>query len=289
MTGIVIGIDGSEGAGRALAWAVREGELHHWPVTAVMAWGWLDQQAIADAAFDPGYDASDAERALDAYIADALGPARAATVQRRAVCDLAPRALLAAAADASLLVVGARGLGDLRGLVLGSVSQQCLHHAPCPIAIIGPDGAAHDSTPPGRVVVGIDGSDTARQALEWAVEEARVRRASLEVVHAWHMPYLIGLPYLGLSFDPTGIEHEARALLEATIGSVDTAGLATPVEPIVVNGGAASAILETAKDADLVVVGSRGRGGFAGLLLGSVGSQVAQEATCAVVVIPAPG
>lgn len=285
MTGIVIGVDGSEGAGRALQWAVEEGEVHDWPVTAVMAWGLLDQRVIGDGEFDPGYDAADAERALDSYIADALGPSKAATVRRRAVIDLAPRALLDAAADASLLVVGARGLGDVRGLLLGSVSQQCLHHSPCPIAIVGPDGPTVGGESPARVVVGVDGSATARRALEWAVEEARCRRASLEVVQAWHMPYLVGLPYVGVSFDPRGIEEEARAMLEASIASVDTTGLAAPIEPVLVNDGAATAILDTAKGADLVVVGSRGRGGFAGLLLGSVSSRVAQEATCPVVVV----
>lgn len=138
-----------------------------------------------------------------------------------------------------------------------------------------------------RIVVGIDGSEAARRALQWAAAEARLRRASLEVVHAWAMPAVIAFPYTSANFDPTPIEQSARATLDAAVDALDTSGLAQPVERILVNGGAASAVLEAAKGADLVVVGSRGLGGFSGLLLGSVSHQVAHHAGCPVVVVPA--
>ena len=134
-----------------------------------------------------------------------------------------------------------------------------------------------------RIVVGIDGSDTARHALRWAVEEARLRAASLEVIHAWHIPYVGGYPYM---LDPTTFEDDARATLDAAFDGIDTTGLAQPVDRILTSGGAASAILEAAKGADLVVMGSRGLGGFSGLLLGSVSHQVAHHATCPVVIVP---
>lgn len=137
-----------------------------------------------------------------------------------------------------------------------------------------------------RIVVGIDGSETASLALQWAAKEARLRHASLEVVHAWTFPYVFGFPYTSANFDPKSIEDAARAVLDAAVESVDTAGLAHPVERVLVSGGAASAVLATAKGADLVVIGSRGLGGFTGLLLGSVSHQVAHHATCPVVIIP---
>ena len=137
-----------------------------------------------------------------------------------------------------------------------------------------------------RIVVGIDGSETARRSLQWAAGEARLRRAALEVVHAWSMPYLLGLPYTSANVDPAWIEDAARSTLDAAVDSLDMTGLAQPVERILVAGGAASAILEAAKGADLVVVGSRGLGGFSGLLLGSVSHQVVHHANCPVVVIP---
>lgn len=136
-----------------------------------------------------------------------------------------------------------------------------------------------------RIVVGIDGSDTARQALQWAVAEAQVRDAALEVVHAWHTPAVAGYPYVA-GFDPEDFEEIAHATVETTLAGVDTTGLTHPIERIVRQGGAASALLSAAKGADLIVVGSRGRGGFAELLLGSVSHQLAQHADCPVVIVP---
>lgn len=139
-----------------------------------------------------------------------------------------------------------------------------------------------------RIVVGIDGSETARRALRWAAEEATLRDAALEVVHAWHMPYVGGYPYVPTAtFDPTWFEDAARTTLDAACDSLDSTGLKHPLERILVSGGAATAILEAAKGACLVVVGSRGLGGFTGLLLGSVSHQVAHHASCPVVIVPA--
>lgn len=136
-----------------------------------------------------------------------------------------------------------------------------------------------------RIVVGVDGSARARHALQWAADEARSRHATLEVVHAWSIPVLDEAAY-GQNLDPEMLEEAAREVLERELASVDTAGLeltrALPAER------AAKAILEAAKGADLLVVGSRGRGGFAGLLLGSVSNQVVRHAPCPVVVVPPP-
>lgn len=137
-----------------------------------------------------------------------------------------------------------------------------------------------------RIVVGVDGSACARRALAWAVEEARLRGASVEAVHAWTTPFVAGYPYTTLVFDPRQLEQHAREMLEELIAEVDTTGLAVSVEPMVVGGGAAAALVEAAKGADLLVVGSRGRGGFTGLLLGSVSHQVVHHAPCAVVIVP---
>lgn len=136
-----------------------------------------------------------------------------------------------------------------------------------------------------RIVVGIDGSEPAHLALEWAVGQARVRGAALEVVHAW-MPAPIGSPYGLATVDPAPFEQVGRATLDRAIAEVDTSGLAAPVERRLVCGGAATVILEQSRGADLVVVGSRGHGGFRGLLLGSVSHQVVHHATCPVVVVP---
>ncbi len=287
MTHIVVGVDGSETGGRALQWALREATLRQQPVVAVLAWGFLDQHhATNTEPFDPSYDHADAVAALDVFVIQAVGSDAAAHVERQVVCDLPARALLDASADASLLVVGVRGLGGFRDLLLGSVSQQALHHATCPIAIVRSDGATRHNGSKERIVVGTDGSETARRALRWAIEEARVRGASLEVVHSWHAPDVGGYPYGSASFDMAPFEAAARQTLDAAVAEEDASGLAEPPQRLLVMGSAAQAILKSAEGADLVVMGSRGLGGFKELLLGSVSHQVAQHADCPTVIVP---
>jgi nucleotide-binding universal stress UspA family protein len=134
---IVVGVDESAGAAAALRWAMTEAEARGWSPRAVLAWGYLDQHhATPGQSFDPAYGEADAQAALDAIVAEVVGSARAATVDRKLVNDLPARALLDASEGADLLVVGARGLGGFRGLLLGSVSQQCLHHATCSVAVV---------------------------------------------------------------------------------------------------------------------------------------------------------
>ena len=134
MSGIVVvGVDGSEGALRALRWAGEEARLRGARLRAVCVWSYLDQ---AGEPFDPTYGEDDARRMLDEAVAAAGLDAGGVDVERRTVCDLPARGLLDSAADADLLVVGARGLGGFRGLLLGSVSQQAAQHAPCPVAIV---------------------------------------------------------------------------------------------------------------------------------------------------------
>ena len=136
-----------------------------------------------------------------------------------------------------------------------------------------------------RIVVGVDGSDVALRALRWAADEARVRGATLEVVHAWELPSLVAPPFTGVSLEPGLFEDAGRSVLDAAVEAVGVDdGL--KIDPRLVRGGAARVILEAAEGADLVVIGSRGLGGFAGLLLGSVSHQVVHHATCPTVVVP---
>ena len=207
-------------------------------------------------------------------------------MQRRVVCDFATRALLETAAESALLVAGARGLGGFRELLLGSVTQQLLHYGTCPVAVVRAGTGTPGGGLAGRIVVGVDGSSTARQALRWAVDEARVRSAALDVVSAWQLPYLGDFPYTSSVLDPSLMESEAQKLLDDAVDSVDTTDLPQPVTRVLSSGGAAATLLDAAEGADLVVVGSRGLGGFKGLLLGSVSHQVAYHASCPVVVVP---
>ena len=127
-------------------------------------------------------------------------------------------------------------------------------------------------------------------ALEWAVEEARVRHAHLEAVHVWHSPYVPTGPFVPAPVpDDETFEADARATLDASVNAVDGAAHSEPIERKLVCAGAVVGLLAAAKGADLLVVGSRGRGGFSGLLLGSVSQEVAHHATCPVVIVPSVG
>lgn len=138
------------------------------------------------------------------------------------------------------------------------------------------------STTP-RIVVGVDGSDHARGALDVAVEEARRRDARLEVVHAWTAPVVLS----GMEVLPpprADYREAAQALVRRVVRDLPDDVV---VDPIAVEGSAAASLMDAARGADLLVVGSRGRGGFAGLVLGSTSHQVTSHADCPVLVVPA--
>ncbi len=137
-----------------------------------------------------------------------------------------------------------------------------------------------------RIVVGVDGSDSSVLALRWAADEARLRQATLDVVHAWTDSGVgAGTHASAFSVDLDGAQQAARAALDDVL---DTASLSPDlrIERHVVMGPGATVLLDVAAGADLLVVGTRGRGGVAGLLLGSVSHACIKEATCPVVVVP---
>ena len=145
-----------------------------------------------------------------------------------------------------------------------------------------------EGEPSGRIVVGASNSDNGRVALEWAVAEAAYRGATLEVIHAWTSP-VVAFP-TGVAFDPTliaEVEAAARSDLDQMIAkAVGDSGV--DVTATLVEGPTATALLEASAGADLIVVGTRGRGGFKALLLGSVSNKVLHHAPCSVAVVPMP-
>jgi nucleotide-binding universal stress UspA family protein len=172
MRRIVVGFDGSPAAVAAVAWAAGEARLRS---AELVAWTVLDRPGSRRAV-----DRA-AARASRLSVEESAGgcPVRVHQCYGEAAAEL-----IAACADADLLVVGSRGRGPLEGLVLGSVSHACLAHAPCPVVVVRPQlgGAASHK----RVIVGVDGSEHSRQALRVAAEEARLRGAALHVLHAVH-------------------------------------------------------------------------------------------------------
>lgn len=141
--------------------------------------------------------------------------------------------------------------------------------------------ATDPSTPP--VVVGVDGSDASKDALRWAADYARMNGTPLKAVSAWHWPVsLVGALPMPDDFDPMAEAHDN---LEAILTEVLGAAPGCPVSSQVVGGPASAVLIEESQSAGLLVVGSRGHGGFTGLLLGSVSEHCARYAACPVVVV----
>ena len=136
------------------------------------------------------------------------------------------------------------------------------------------------------IVAGVDGSEDSKEALRWALAEAELRRATVRAVHAWSMPIAFGGPYMPPQpYDGPELRDQAQASLDAAVDEVAGEDSPVTVERVVEQGSAADVLVRAAEAADLLVVGSRGHGGFAGLLLGSVSQQCAQHAPCAVVIV----
>jgi nucleotide-binding universal stress UspA family protein len=139
------------------------------------------------------------------------------------------------------------------------------------------------------IVVGVDGSEGAQTALEWAAAEARLRNSPLRIVHAWHLPaamYGSGgfVPPVGVTWEDD-LEGAARAGLDKIVADASELLEGIEIERRLGEGPAATVLTDAARGADLLVVGSRGLGGFKELLLGSVGHQCAQHAPCPVVIV----
>jgi nucleotide-binding universal stress UspA family protein len=282
---IVVGVDGSTASQRVAQWAAAEAELRGAALDVVHAWMTPYPLNLPDYFTDPApFEARGAEildRAMKSLAAS--GPV-AIDTRPVLVRGYPSKALVHAAEGAELLAVGSRGLGGFSGLLLGSVSQNCVHHAPCSVAVIprGWSGSEH-----GRVVVGVDGSPPSYGALRWAVDEAVLRNTRLDIVNAYNYLDVVMPMLISPGIDSEVLEKASTSLLEQMLGSViPVLGPRPPaVELIAKHIGAARGLLEAAAGADLLLVGSGGRGGVRGRLLGSVSQQCVHHAPCPVIVV----
>ncbi len=282
---VVVGVDGSAYSLDAVALAAREAVLRDRPLRVVYAfiWPYLGVP-LGPSPFGPpeGGLLGDAQRIVQEAVDRARQAAPTVAVTGAAITGPSAGVLIDQSRSAALVVIGDRGLGGFTGLLAGSVAVQLAAHAACPVMV-----ARGRPNPAGDVLVGVDGSPANEPAIGFAFEEAALRNAPLTAVHAWTYPVSTGPgDMLPLVFDVPEVEaEEARVLTDAL------AGWHGKYPDVVVRrelprAHTRPALIEAAARAQLVVVGSRGRGGFSGLLLGSVSQAVLHHVACPVVIVP---
>lgn len=287
---IVVGVDGSNESLQAVDWAGARAAVTDGEIQIVCAYAIASYSA---AALDGGLAVLDdealrygAERVVEeaqARVNDAH-PDLKVTTYVEAGDAAGVLAELSQVAD--LVVLGSTGGGGFADRLLGSVSSSVPAHARCPVVVVPPHKSGKPFVPVRRIVVGVDGSEVASSALKKAVDEAIVWDAELTVVAA--VPIAMGGGVM--SWMPAAVDR--RALIEDIRTSLDKA-LAEAVGDREVrvarhalDGSPAALLTEFSTAVDLVVVGTRGRGGFAGMLLGSTSQTVLNHSTCPVMTVP---
>lgn len=286
---IAVGIDGSEQAYTAAAWALDAAARRHLPLDVVHSWSIpLPPVGLGPTAVGLGDDRlrHAAQAVLDDAVTRLQGTAPDVTVKGSLLPGTPSVALLDAAERAMLVVVGSSGLDRVTEFILGSVTQQVVDHSPCPVAVVPPHEATEPGLEAGRVVVGIDGSELSVDATRLAFDEASVRRTGLTLLHVWQAP----------TYDTAGIvmpdslrledahSDELRAMAETVAGLAEKYP-DVQVEQRLRQGRPAKVLADASRGAALVVVGSRGHGGFASLLLGSTSRSLLHHAQCPVLVV----
>jgi nucleotide-binding universal stress UspA family protein len=280
---VVAGVDGSPASLVAADVAARMAAARSLPVHLVH--GYLHPFGYG-VAIDPYAGlpppTEDAERMLEKAAATVRTAWPGLVVEARQVPGGPAVTLIEESRRAELIVVGGRGHGGFAGLLLGSVGAQVAGHAHCPVMVIRPP----DRPPPdqGPVMVGVDGSPGCASALAFAADEAARRGSTLTVVHAWCVDafHHKAETYAGVEL---ACRNAAAALVAdaAATARRQSPGLAIE-ERLVQTLNPEHALVEASRDAGLVVVGSRGLGGFVGLVLGSVGQALLHHAMCPVVI-----
>lgn len=288
--GVVVGIDGSASSDGAVRWAAHDAVLRKLPLTLV--------HAVATSA--PTWSAASmpaeyrrrhevvAQAIVDDAISIAVGGVKDAEPPEidSHVCFSTPApTLVDFSKDAEMVVVGARGPGPVRRMLLGSVSAGLIHQAHCPVCVIHPQDSGRWRDVHAPVLLGLDASPASELATTIAFEEASLRGTELQALHAWSDP---GMSHISRMQWPAR-QSAAEETLAERLASWQERYPDVSIHPVAVYEHPAIHLLTRADSAQLVVVGSHGRGGLAGMLLGSVSNAVAHAVRTPVIVVRSDG
>ncbi|MCB0923033.1 MAG: universal stress protein [Mycobacterium sp.] len=293
-SGIIVGVDGSASSTAAVMWAAQEACSRDLPLLVVTVVAPIAPVGgpWPEVPVPENYErrqASEAQGLVDAAVLTASGGPHGHSLRVAGEVMSGPVVanLVDISKQADMIVVGCRGVGGVSRALLGSVSSGLVHHAHCPVAVIHAEGRPSDRAP---VVVGIDGSATSELATAIAFDEASRRGVDLVAVHAWSDTGPI--EFASANWAPIEWRNirdaEEEVLGERLSGYGDRYPDVT-VHKVVVSDRPGPRLVEKAEEAQLLVLGSHGRGGFPGMLLGSVCSAVVNSAQIPVIIARTPG
>jgi nucleotide-binding universal stress UspA family protein len=283
---VVAGVDGSMGGIHAARWAAAEAARRGLPLRLVAAHSWMKAGLAGSAELSVDPRAILRDVSLDHLRAAEVAATQVAPqleVEQVEVNGSPVPVLKAESALAELVVLGKRGLGGFTGLLIGSVAVELAAHAACPVVVVRGPEPDHATPPRDPVVVGVDGSPTSEAAVAFAFEAASLRGVPLVAVHVWQDVLLD--PTMASLLDWDAVESDEREVLSERLAGWSGKYPDVPVRRLVVRDRPAHMLVEQSGRAQLVVVGSRGRGGFTGLLMGSVSQALLHHAHCPVAVV----
>jgi nucleotide-binding universal stress UspA family protein len=281
---VVVGVDGSSSALAAVKWAADECARHHVPLRLVHGYALPVR----------GYPAiimtgNEIRRAIEeqgqGWLTQAVAAARAAApgveVTTESVNDNVTHLMIEESRAARLMVLGSQGLGTITGLLVGSTALALAAHGKCPLVVV-----RGTEVPGGPVVVGVDGSPTSEAALAFAFEAASTRGCPLTAIMCWQ-DFMVESAYTASRFtvDWGQVEAEEQRLLAQRLAGWQEKYPDVQVHRVVLRDRPARALMRYGAEAQLVVVGSHGHGGFAGMLLGSTSQALVYHAPCPLAIV----
>lgn len=282
---VLAAVDGSPSSYRAAAWAAVEASMHQCGLHLVNSWvlpvGFGPETTLSANDLQWLHDEGDRVLSEAGHVARTAVSAQELTVTAEAIDTLIVPALVQRSCSARMLVVGSRGLGAFQRGLLGSVGNAVTHHARCPVAVIHADTALDVAAAARPILVGVDGSGNSLPAVELAFDEAARRKVGITALHAWSDTSGLDIPVRNWD----SAEESAKALLAENLAGYTEKYPDVSVRRVVTADRPVRSLLDASADAQLVVVGSHGRGGFASMLLGSTSNALLHAVDIPIVIV----